>query len=190
MSQADTRNQATMSVIADAAKVSISTVSRVLAGGQGISKQTIEKVRNTANELGYRPKPSALMRSGAKPRQKSLKIGLLHTFIGDYTPHKSIHVYLHQKFMIETWEATHQAGHQLCIDYLDIDRTTDRSTLLGSQSDIDGLILKGAIEPRVMQMLPKSLPTVVLRLPMGMPCQYTSVNCNYHTGIGLVDKVF
>ncbi|HAI13545.1 MAG TPA: hypothetical protein DCM28_17700 [Phycisphaerales bacterium] len=183
MSQADTRNQATMSAIADAAKVSISTVSRVLAGGQGISKQTIEKVRNTANELGYRPKPSAMMRSGAKPRQKSLKIGLLHTFLGDYTPHHSIKVYLHQQFMIEAWEATHQAGHQLCIDYLDLDRTTDRSPLLGPQSDIDGLILKGAIEPRVMQMLPKSLPTVVLRLPMGMPCQYSSVNCNYHMGI-------
>lgn len=172
-----------MSAIADAADVSISTVSRVMAGGQGISQQTIDKVRKTADKLGYRPKPVALLRGGSKPRQKSLKIGLLHTYQGGYTPFHSIQVYLHQTFMIETWNASHHAGHQLSVDYLDIDHPSDRSVLLSPQADIDGLIVKGAIEPRVLQMIPRHLPAVILRLPMGMPCDYTSVNCNYHTGI-------
>jgi LacI family transcriptional regulator len=183
MTQTDSRNQATMSAIADAAAVSISTVSRVMAGGQGISRQTIDKVRKTANDLGYRPKPLAGQRSTSKQKQQSLKIGLLHTFVKHYTPQNSIQVFLHQKFIIETWQTLHQAGHQLCIDYLDIQEPSDRSVLLGNGGAVDGVIVKGAVEPKVLKMLPANLPAVILRLPMGMPCPYTSVNCNYHTGI-------
>jgi LacI family transcriptional regulator len=182
MSQAQSNNQATMSAIADAADVSISTVSRVLAGGQGISSKTIDKVRKTARELGYRPKSTSLGRPKTNVRQKSLKLGLLHTFTGEYTPEQSIQVYLHQKFMIEAWRSAHHLGHQLTIDYLDLENP-DQSPLLGPQSGIDGLILKGAITQTALDLLPKDLPAVILRLPMGMPCPYTSVNCNYHTGI-------
>lgn len=183
MTQTDSRNQATMSAIADAAAVSISTVSRVMAGGQGISRQTIDKVRKTANQLGYRPKTATLTKAPSKLRQQSLKIGLLHLYTGGYTPHNSIQVYLHQKFIIETWQALHNAGHQLVIDYLDIDQQTDRSAMLIASGAVDGLIIKGTVEPRAMKWVPAHLPAVVIRLPMGMPCPYTSVNCNYHTGI-------
>ncbi|MFG0248432.1 MAG: LacI family DNA-binding transcriptional regulator [Phycisphaeraceae bacterium JB051] len=182
MSQDQSNSQATMSAIADAADVSISTVSRVLAGGQGISSKTIDKVRKTAQQLGYRPKSSNVGRPQSKARQKMLKLGLLHTFTGEYVPEHSIQVYLHQKLMIETWRSAHQLGHQLVIDYLDLEHP-DQSPLLSPQAGIDGLILKGAVTQKALNLLPANLPTVVLRLPMGMPCPYTSVNCNYHTGI-------
>lgn len=184
MTQTDPRNQATMSAIAEVAEVSISTVSRVLAGGRGISKQTIDKVRKIADQLGYRPKTTMAQRSGLKSRNSSLRLGLLHTYAKHYTPHDSIQVFLHQKFIIETWQAVHQAGHQLCLDYRDIGQAGDRSVMLSPQSrHVDGLIVKGIIEPRVLKMLPANLPAVILRLPMHMPCPYTSINCNYGTGI-------
>lgn len=182
MQDMQTKSQATMSAIADAADVSISTVSRVLAGGQGISKLTIQKVQKQATALGYKPKPATISRSQNRGKNASLHIGLLHTSLDHYLPEKSIQTYLHQKFIMETWQAVHDLGHTLCMDYLNLDQPSDRSNLL-SLNNLDGVIVKGTITPEFLNMIPDNLPAVVLRLPMGMICKHTSVNCNYGTGI-------
>ena len=53
------RTVTTMRDIAAAAKVSQSTVSRVLSGGKPVSPEVAERVRAAARDVGYRPNPAA-----------------------------------------------------------------------------------------------------------------------------------
>ncbi len=171
-----------MSSIANAAEVSISTVSRVMGGGRGISRQTIDKVKKAAHEMGYRPKPSSSTRTSRKSKSACLRIGLVHWGNDNYLPEHAIQTYLHQKFIIETWRAASEAGHMLCLDYLNHDQPNNRSSVLAAEA-VDGLIVKGSIHPETLEQLPPHVPAVILRMPMGLPATHTSVNCNYTAGI-------
>lgn len=64
---------ATLKDIAQAAGVSMATVSRVLNGGKGISDQTCEKIRAIARELNYIPNLSAKILAG----KSSKMIGII-----------------------------------------------------------------------------------------------------------------
>jgi LacI family transcriptional regulator len=173
---------ATMSAIADAADVSVSTVSRVMGGGKGISRQTIEKVRKIAVQSGYRPRSGSTLRAQAKKRTAGLRIGLVHWGHDQYPPHMAIQAHLHQLFIIETWRAVTDAGHLFCLDYQNQDHPNPRSAALAPGA-VDGLIVKGSVQPRVLDQLPSGIPAVILRRPLGMAATHTSVNCNYTVGI-------
>lgn len=57
--KASGRRRPTVHDVADAAAVSPTTVSRVLAGGKPVSKELSDRVRSAAARLGYRPNPAA-----------------------------------------------------------------------------------------------------------------------------------
>ncbi|NJC73430.1 LacI family transcriptional regulator [Planosporangium thailandense] len=53
------RRQVTIIEVAEAAGVSIATVSRVMSGSPSVRSELVERVRRAADELGYRPNPAA-----------------------------------------------------------------------------------------------------------------------------------
>ena len=71
------RENATSIDVARRAGVSQSAVSRVFTPGASASRQTVEKVRKAANELGYRPNSLARAMVSGKSRIIGLVVAYL-----------------------------------------------------------------------------------------------------------------
>jgi DNA-binding LacI/PurR family transcriptional regulator len=142
----------------------------VLAGGAGagrISRETVQKIRTSAERLGYRPNLLA----------RSLRTRRTHT-IGFLISDISNPFFGQIGSLIE--HSLHRRGYSLmlCNSGEDPDREAEYLQVL-SQKAIDGLILVPLIRTRktLDQYLPPNLPMVMLDRPIpGVPSVSTDQN--------------
>jgi LacI family transcriptional regulator len=154
---------ATLADIAKETGTSISTVSRVLAGGVGagrISRETVQKIRAAAERIGYRPNLLA----------RSLRTRRTHT-IGFLISDISNPFFGQIGGLIE--QGLHRRGYSLmlCNSGEDPDRESEYLQML-SQKGIDGLILVPLARTKktLTQFVPENLPMVMLDRPVpGVP---------------------
>ncbi len=149
----------TLTDIARATKTSVSTVSRVLAGGevsQRISPETRARVHTAATQLGY--KPNLLARS--LRTRKSNTIALLVSDIANPFFGK-------MASLIEQSLHGHGYSLMLCNSGEDLELEKEYLTLL-PQKGIDGLILVPLLRTKkaLEDALPAHLPVVVLDRPI------------------------
>lgn len=145
--------------IARETQTSVSTVSRVLAGGavsRRISRQTCDRVREVASRMGYRPN---LIARTLRTR-KSFTVALLvsdiaNPFFGQIGS------------LIE--QSIHRHGYSLmlCNSGEDPEREQEYLQML-SQKAIDGLIMVPLTRSKkaIYQSLPASMPLVILDRPV------------------------
>lgn len=150
---------ATLSDIARETNTSVSTVSRVLAGGavsKRISKETRDKVHEAAKRLGYRP--NLLARSLRTRRSNTVALlvsDIANPWFGQLA--STIEKNLHDK------------GYSLflCNSAEDIKREAEYLHLL-PQKGIDALILVPLLKSKkvLQQHLPPALPVVIVDRPV------------------------
>lgn len=150
---------ATLSDIARETNTSVSTVSRVLAGGavsKRISKETRDKVHEAAKRLGYRP--NLLARSLRTRRSHTVALlvsDIANPWFGQLasTIEKNLHDQGYSLF--------------LCNSAEDLKRETEYLHLL-PQKGIDGLILVPLLRTKkvLQQHLPPNLPVVIVDRPI------------------------
>jgi len=146
---------ATLSDIARKTRMSISTVSRVLAGGDGasrISASTRKKVLSAADRLGYRP--NLVARSLRTRRSKTIAL---------LVPDMANPWFGRVASLIE--QALHFHGYtlMLCNSAEDQEREKEYLRLLPSKG-IDGVILVPLLRTKkiLTECLPEDLPIVLL----------------------------
>jgi len=150
---------ATLSDIARETRTSISTVSRVLAGGTAarrISRATAERVRAAAQRLGYRPNLVARSLRTRKSDTIALLISdISNPFFGQIGN------------LIERSLHRHGYSLMLCNSGEDPQREVEYLQLL-SQKAIGGLIVVPMARTRkqLLEFLPQDLPIVVLDRPV------------------------
>lgn len=149
----------TLTDIARRTQTSVSTVSRVLAGGrvsQRISEATRNRILETAKEMGYRPN---LMARGLRTR-RSNTIALL---VGDIANP------WYGQFASLVEQNLHRAGYtmMLCNSGEDLQREAEYLELL-PQKGIDGLILVPIVKTKkaLYDHLPANLPLVIADRPI------------------------
>ncbi|QBD75995.1 LacI family transcriptional regulator [Ktedonosporobacter rubrisoli] len=130
----DLRSPVTLADIAEAAHVSVGTVSRVLNGRKGsikISQATISRVMEAAQRLGYQPNPFAT----ALRTQRTGVLGAILRDMGD--PFLS-------KLARALQQAAHEQGFELLLGHADYDaQTAQRQLTLMLNRWFDGLLLLG-----------------------------------------------
>lgn len=150
---------ATLTDIARETHTSVSTVSRVLAGGVGakrISDATRERVMEAARRLGYRPNLVARSLRTRRSQTVALLVSdIANPWFGQIASH------------IE--QTLHRHGYSLllCNSGEDPERELEYLKLLPAKG-IDGLILVPLIKSRkaLMDLLPEGMPVVVLDRPI------------------------
>jgi DNA-binding LacI/PurR family transcriptional regulator len=150
---------ATLNDIAKETHTSISTVSRVLAGGTGsrrISDATRGKVEEAARRLGYRPNLVARSLRTRRSNTVALLVSdIANPWFGQIAS------------LIE--QSLHRHGYSLmlCNSGEDVEREAEYLKLLPSKG-IDGLILVPLVRSKaaLMDILPEGLPVVVLDRPI------------------------
>ncbi len=177
---------ATLVDIAERTNTSVSTVSRVLAGGavsRRISRETCRRVKDAAEQLGYRPNLVAR----ALRTRKSNTIALLVSDIAN-SFFSSIASLIEQSL--------HRHGYSLmlCNSGENIEREQEYLRLL-AQKTIDGLIVVPMARSRkaLLANLPTGLPLVVLDRPVaGIPAavfsdrdQSTNLLCDTLSRVGV-----
>lgn len=150
---------ATLSDIARETNTSVSTVSRVLAGGavsKRISKETRDKVHEAAKRLGYRP--NLLARSLRTRRSHTIALlvsDIANPWFGQLasTIEKNLHDQGYSLF--------------LCNSAEDLKREAEYLHLL-PQKGIDGLVLVPLLKTKkaLQQHLPPALPVVIVDRPI------------------------
>ncbi len=158
----------TLSDIARETRTSVSTVSRVLAGGvlaNRISDATRRRVREAAHRLGYRPN---LIARSLRTRQSHtvalLVSDIANPWFGQIA--KLVENSLHR----------HGYSLMLCNSSGDADRESEYLRLL-PQKGIDGLILVPMLRTRkaLYDYIPPDLPLVILDRPIpGIACSVSS----------------
>jgi LacI family transcriptional regulator, repressor for deo operon, udp, cdd, tsx, nupC, and nupG len=132
----DARSPVTLADIAEAARVSVGTVSRVLNRRDGsikISQATQARVLEAAQRLGYQPNPFAT----ALRTQRTGVLGVIIRDIGD--PFLSLLARALQ-------QAVHEQGFELLLGHADYDsHTAQRQMTLMLNHWFDGLFLLGNI---------------------------------------------
>jgi LacI family transcriptional regulator, repressor for deo operon, udp, cdd, tsx, nupC, and nupG len=132
----DPRSPVTLADIAEAAGVSVGTVSRVLNGRQGsikISQATTSRVMEAAQRLGYQPNPFAT----ALRTQRTGVLGAILRDLGD--PFLS-------ELARALQQAAHEQGFELLLGHADYDsQTAQRQLTLMLNHWFDGLLLLGNI---------------------------------------------
>ncbi len=159
---------ATLSDIARETRTSVSTVSRVLAGGhvaERISRETRDRVTEAARRLGYRPN---LLARSLRTR-KTHTVALLVSDIANP-------FFSRIASLVE--QALHRHGYSLvlCNSGEDPEREDEYLSLL-PRKGIDGLILVplGRGRDELADHLPKGLPLVILDRPIpGIGASVTS----------------
>ena len=153
------RMSATLSDIARETRTSVSTVSRVLAGGhvaERISRETRDRVTEAAHRLGYRPN---LLARSLRTR-KTHTVALLVSDIANP-------FFSRIASLVE--QALHRHGYSLvlCNSGEDPEREDEYLSLL-PRKGIDGLILVplGRGRDELADHLPKGLPLVILDRPI------------------------
>jgi len=130
----DSRSSVTLADIAEAAHVSVGTVSRVLNGREGgikISQATTSRVMEAAKRLGYQPNPFAT----ALRTQRTGVLGAILRDLGD--PFLS-------KLARALGQAAHEQGFELLLGHADYDsQTAQRQLTLMLNHWFDGLLLLG-----------------------------------------------
>lgn len=150
---------ATLNDIARETKTSVSTVSRVLAGGSfssRISEETRNRVMQVAKRMGYRPN---LLARGLRTR-KTLTVALLVSDIAN--PFFSAIASLVEQTL-------HRHGYSLVVCNSGEDpKLEDEYLNLLPSKGIDGLILVPLVRAKrtLAELLPKDLPLVVLDRPI------------------------
>ncbi len=145
----------TLQDIADATRTSVSTVSRVLAGGEmarRISAATRQRVTEAAQRLGYRPNLVA----------RSLRTRRTHT-VGLLVSDIANPWFGQLASLIE--QSLHRHGYSLILGNSGEDPEVEKTYLrLMPQRGIDGLIVVPLARSRraLMELLPAQLPLVVL----------------------------
>lgn len=126
----------TMADVAQKARVSASTVSRIVNNKPDVSEKTRQHVLKVIDELGYTPHAQAQRLAGAKSRT----IALIHTLTQSLSPHLS---QLHLDFMLGATMACRESGYFFNVHTTPI---TERSLLnLYQSAHIDGAILMGKL---------------------------------------------
>ena len=132
----DSRSPVTLADIAEAAQVSVGTVSRVLNGREGsikISQATKARVMEAAQRLGYQPNPFAT----ALRTQRTGVLGVIIRDMGD--PFLS-------ELARALQQAAHKQGFELLIGHADYDpQTAQRQLTFMLNHWFDGLLLLGNI---------------------------------------------
>jgi LacI family repressor for deo operon, udp, cdd, tsx, nupC, and nupG len=130
----DSQSAVTLADIAEAAHVSVGTVSRVLNGRQGsikISQATTSRVMEAAQRLGYQPNPFAT----ALRTQRTGVLGAILRDLGD--PFLS-------GLARALQQAAHEQGFELLLGHADYDaQTAQRQLTLMLNHWFDGLLLLG-----------------------------------------------
>jgi DNA-binding LacI/PurR family transcriptional regulator len=130
----DSRSPVTLADIAEAAQVSVGTVSRVLNGRPGsikISQATTSRVMEAAQRLGYHPNPFAT----ALRTQRTGVLGAILRDMGD--PFLS-------GLARALQQAAHEQGFELLLGHADYDsQTAQRQLTLMLNHWFDGLLLLG-----------------------------------------------
>lgn len=140
----------TLKDVAFAAKVSISTASRALAGGGLASPATQQRLLRIATELGYRPNPLA---RGLKTHQSGL-IGLAVHNLGNAT---------FQRLAEIAQTRLGQLGYQVLLSITGDDAAREDDTLrVFADHRIDGLIIVPTARnsARLMQLEANGIPLV------------------------------
>ena len=145
--------------IAKATHTSVSTVSRVLAGGviaNRISKETRERVEAAARELGYRPN---LIARTLRTRRSNTVALLVSDIANPF--------FAQMASLIEHGLHSHGYSLMLCNSGEDMEREAEYLRLL-DQKGVDGLILVPILSDRdrLLQHISPRLPLVVLDRPI------------------------
>ena len=158
----------TLSDIARETRTSVSTVSRVLAGGllaSRISDATRRRVREAAHRLGYRPNLIARSLRTRQSHTVALMVSdIANPWFGQIA--KLVEANLHR----------HGYSLMLCNSSGDAERESEYLRLL-PQKGIDGLILVPMLRQRkaLYDHIPSDLPLVILDRPIqGIPCSVSS----------------
>jgi LacI family transcriptional regulator len=177
---------ATLTDIARATRTSVSTVSRVLAGGavsKRISSRTRERVSDAARKLGYRPNLLARSLRTRKSNTVALLVSdIANPWFGQIAS------------LVE--QSLHREGYSLVLCNSGEDRDREREYLqLLPQKGIDGLIVVPVLHSKqeLLRYLPRNLPLVILDRPIpGIPAsvcsdetQLASALCDTLEGAGV-----
>ncbi len=145
-----------MADIADALNISIVTVSKALSGKKGVSEDVREKIKNLADELGYK-QPSAT--KSAKVNE-SYNIGIIvpGQYFGKYV---SFYWQLYQ-------EVITRAVQKQCFTMLEVISLEDENNLeipkLIQEKKVDGVILMGQLKKDYINKISaeSSIPLICL----------------------------
>ncbi|NYI03287.1 LacI family DNA-binding transcriptional regulator [Allostreptomyces psammosilenae] len=145
------RRRPTIVDIAREAGVSPATVSRVLSGGAGVTRDKSEAVRSTAERLGYRPN---LVAQGLV-RGRSRSVGVLTPDVG--SPFYGMLLAAIERTVVD-------AGYQALFASGGWEPQRQRAALEQlAQRQVDGLMLTGVMLPdEELRLLAKDQPTVLL----------------------------
>ncbi len=134
----------TLKDIADKIGVSVVTVSKALAGKEGVSEELREKIKELASEMGYR----AL--SSMKDTNKSGNIGVLihKKYLSDNI--NAFYLKIYQSLV----QALARRGYYAIMEVItfDIEAALDKPSLL-ENNKVDGLIILGQLASEYMEMM-------------------------------------
>lgn len=151
-------NRITRNDVAERANVSPSTVSRALSNSQQLPKETIERVKKVANELGYQP--NLLAKKLAT--QKSFQLAFA---IPCDLKRQALHLDYYSVTLSSCVDAAAKFGYDISIyPYRDDKKSIDRMISMVKSMRLDGFIILGLkVKSKLPMMLKKaSVPVIVI----------------------------
>lgn len=133
-----------MSDIGEALGVSTVTVSKALSGQKGVSEELRARIKELAEEMGYKKRPASREESG-----KSYNIGVLVA---------EIYVEKYATFYWEMYQAVNaRAAKANCFVLLEILAAEDENELtppmLLKEEKVDGMLVLGAVQNKYLRMM-------------------------------------
>ncbi|MGO3884896.1 MAG: LacI family DNA-binding transcriptional regulator [Mycetocola sp.] len=149
--------------VAQAAGVSISTVSYALSGKRPVSEKTRKRINAVVEELGYLPNAGARMLAGRRTGILALTAPMRPD---TYAP-------AHMAFVLAVSAAARRYDYDILL--LTADEASGGLSRVGSSSLVDGVVLLDVDEDdeRVALVQKLSLPSVAI----GLPADSSNLNC-------------
>ncbi len=138
-----------MQAVADAAGVSIATVSRVINGKGGAGADTVGRVQEAIVSLGFRSNEQASrLARNQQSRSRSEVLGLVHFHAHHCTPADILASPMHQQVLVGVWSAARAANYTISFDFAEIGAGLPH---LVGRSFLDGLIIRGDAPPDITE---------------------------------------
>jgi LacI family transcriptional regulator len=151
--------------VAKRAGVSIGTVSRVINNVENVGTDAYQRTIDAIKFLNYKPLKARGLRN--KPAQKATTLGNIGVvFVGTAA---SADIYYEHLRSIE--ETASSRGFQVIVKYLNMNDVANSLKFL-SQSEVHGILLKGAIEVDLIKRIKNQMPVVGLGMynpALGIP---------------------
>jgi len=150
-----------LSDVAEKAKVSLMTVSRVVNGDKKVKKETRERVQQAIKALGYQPNAMAQALSSKRTMNIGLILPKIEYVLSEpyfcsliYSLEKALSLY-HYNLLIDSSEH----------------RNTQNMSVLYERKKVDGLIIVGSVidDERISMLSKKQIPSVLVHARSSLP---------------------